>query len=275
MYNRFPLLFAGIFTVGLLLVSGEVRAQFADMERGSIRFGQAVSESGGEQSNQAAFQLGGVQTDQTVSEFGGGQTDQVVAEFGGQADRSEWGALLRSLVVPGWGHYYIDSDDWRRGQYHLAADVVMIAAWLGIYRQAGVIEKNMLTHARVYSGVDIRAHDRTFELAVGDHRSWDAYIDYLERTRNWDRLDDFPDTPAYKWYWESDELRREYRDMRSRRDNLNRQLPALTAIMVVNRLVSGVSAFSRARSASNPTSRVYLVPGTGHQGFEARLKVTF
>ncbi len=202
--------------------------------------------------------------------------DQTVSYTGSSEQRpSQWGALLRSLVVPGWGHHYVDSDNWRTGQYHLAAEVVLLTTWLGIYRQSWVVEKNMYTFARAHSGVDIREHGRAYELAVGDHRSMDEYIDYLERMRQWDQLDNFPETREYFWEWESDELRREYRDMRSRRDNLDRQLPTLAAFMVVNRLLSGVGAYSRARSYASSPSSVYVVPGPDQRGFEARLRISF
>jgi hypothetical protein len=186
---------------------------------------------------------------------------------------SPLGALLRSFVVPGWGHYYANPDGWRRGQVHLGAEVVLIASYLGISRQSYVLEKNMYTHAAAYSGADIRALDRQFELAVGNHRSLADYNDHQERTRNLDRL--FPDEPQYRWEWESDELRREYLDLRSRRDNLDQQLPALAALMVANRLISGISAFGRARSVAEGQASIHLVPGPEGRGFRTVLSVPF
>ncbi len=182
-------------------------------------------------------------------------------------------ALLQSFVIPGWGHHYVDSGDWRRGQYHLAAEVILVGAYLGINRQSYVLEKNMYTHAGAYSGVDIRDRERQFELAVGNFRSLEEYNDYQERTRNLDRL--FPDTPEYRWEWESADHWLEYRDLRSRRDNLNQQLPALAAFMVVNRVFSGISAYNRARTRSSSTTSVHVVPGPDRQGFEARVSISF
>lgn len=186
---------------------------------------------------------------------------------------SPMAALFRSLVVPGWGHYYADSGNWRRGQLHLGAEVVLLASYLGIYRQSYVLEKNMYTHASAYSGTDIRAQDREFELAVGGYRSLADYNDYQERTRNLDRL--FPDEPAYRWEWESDELRREYLDLRSRRDDLDQQLPALVALMVANRVISGISAYSRAASVSGSGATVHLEPGPSWRGWQAVISFTF
>lgn len=186
---------------------------------------------------------------------------------------SPLGALLRSFVVPGWGHYYANPDGWRRGQVHLGAEVVLIASYLGISRQSYVLEKNMFTHAAAYSGADIRALDRQFELAVGSHRSLADYNDYQERTRNLDRL--FPDEPQYRWEWESDALRREYLDLRGRRDDLDQQLPALTALLVANRIISGISAYGRARGIAEGQASIHLVPGPEGRGFRTVLSVPF
>ncbi len=186
---------------------------------------------------------------------------------------SPLGALLRSFVVPGWGHHYVDSDNWGRGQLHLGGELVLLTSWLGISRQAYVLEKNMYTHAAAYSGADIKSRERAFELAVGSHRSLADYNDYQERTRNLDRL--FPDEPRYRWEWESDELRREYLDLRSRRDNLTQQLPALVALMVANRVLSGISAYSRARAIHTNTASVHLAPGPSVGGFQAVFSIPF
>ncbi len=186
---------------------------------------------------------------------------------------SALGALLRSFVMPGWGHYYANPDGWRRGQIHLGAEVVLIASYLGISRQSYVLEKNMYTHAAAFSGADIRALDRQFELAVGNHRSLSDYNDFQERTRNLDRL--FPDEPQYRWEWESDALRREYLDLRNRRDDLDQQLPALAALMVANRLISGISAFGRARGVTAGQASIHLAPGPDGQGFRTVFSLTF
>lgn len=186
---------------------------------------------------------------------------------------SPLGALLRSFAVPGWGHYYANPDGWRRGQVHLGAEVVLVASYLGIRQHAYVLEKNMYTHAAAYSGADIRAVDRQFELAVGNHLSLTEYNDHQERTRNLDRL--LPDDPLYRWEWESDALRREYLELRNRRDNLDQQLPGLAALMVANRLISGISAFGRARGINGAQTSLHLAPGPEGQGFRTVWFVPF
>ena len=186
---------------------------------------------------------------------------------------SQLGAMLRSFVMPGWGHYYVNPDSWRRGQFHLGAEVVLIASYLGISRQSYVLEKNMYTHATAFSGADIQALGREFELAVGNYRSLSEYNDFQERTRNLDRI--FPDEPQYRWEWESDALRREYLDLRNRRDDLDNQLPALAALMVVNRVISGISAYSRAGAFAAGQASVHVAPGPAGNGFRTVVSIPF
>ncbi len=208
------------------------------------------------------------------NERDGSETSSMAFGFD-QERRSPVGALLRSFVVPGWGHHYVDSGNWRMGQYHLAAEALLIISWLGINRQSYVVEKNMYSHATAHTGVDLKEHGRAFELAVGNHDSYDSYIDFLERTRNWDKLDQFPDTPSYRWEWDSHEMRVEYRDMRSRRDNLDQQLPAIAAIMVVNRVLSGIGAYNRARSLNETHASLQVAPGPYFNGFQANIRLFF
>ncbi len=186
---------------------------------------------------------------------------------------SQLGAMLRSFVIPGWGHYYVNPDSWRRGQLHLGAEVVLIASYLGISRQSYVLEKNMYTHATAFSGADIRAQGREFELAVGNYRSLSEYNDFQERTRNLDRL--LPDEPQFRWEWESDALRREYLDLRGRRDDLDQQLPALAALMVVNRVISGIGAYSRAGAYAAGQASVHVTPGPDGNGFRTVVSIPF
>ncbi|MEX0779167.1 MAG: hypothetical protein WD037_05510 [Balneolales bacterium] len=183
-------------------------------------------------------------------------------------------ALLRSFVMPGWGHHYIDRQNWRRGQYHLAAEVVLIVSYLGFRTHSHVLEQNMYTMASAHSGIQIKDRERNFQLAVGNYDSLDEYNDYQERSRNLDRT--FPDTPEYQWAWESSDKRFEYRDMRGRWDQTNQQLPALLSLMVINRVISGLSAFSQARTHNTNIPQLSLTYNPNlHSGMQANLSFQF
>jgi hypothetical protein len=182
-------------------------------------------------------------------------------------------AFLRSLAVPGWGHHYIDRSNWVRGQFHLAGDAALILSYLGLSVHSNNLQQNWYSYGAVRAGVPIKGRSREFQLAVGDFNSLEAYNDYQERSRNWDRL--FADTPQNRWQWQDDAERSKYNNMRSSFERIDQQLPALLALMAVNRIVSGISAYNRARKVNEAASQTTLsfLPFNRGEGFVARLQI--
>lgn len=184
-------------------------------------------------------------------------------------------AFLRSLVMPGWGHYYVDHSNWRRGKYHLAAEAVLWISYAGLRIRSHNIEQNMFTYTRLHAGVDIEGRERNFQLAVSRFENEQAYNDYQERARNWDQL--YPNDPQYQWQWDSESGRLEYVDMRDRLERTRNQLPALVSLMVINRVVSGVSAYIRARKHNTNLPEIgFRLPHTPEaRGFVADIRFSF
>lgn len=186
---------------------------------------------------------------------------------------SPGGALLRSFVMPGWGHYAVDSDEWSRGQLHMGADLALIASFALLLNYQNRLEGNLQTFGDQYAGIAFSDRERAFRLAVAGFESLRAYNDHHERTRNWDRL--YPETDENYWEWESDEKRSRYNEMRSRRDDIERQAPALLGMMVVNRVIAGINAFTRARDQRRNYA-LYLSPaGRTAESVQATLRIDF
>lgn len=177
--------------------------------------------------------------------------------------------------MPGWGHYYVDNSDWTRGQYHLAADVVLIGAYFGFDARASNLQQQYLTLANLKAGVNIDGRDRSFRLAIGNFDSLKEYNDHQLRTRNWNRL--IENVPENRWIWQSSEDRMKYSELREDVDRTRQQLPALISLMVVNRVVSGVSAYLRAREMTEmpelSVSPVMDIPGSS--GYKASIRFRF
>lgn len=183
-------------------------------------------------------------------------------------------ALWKSLLVPGWGHYYIDNEDWTRGQVHLAADAVLIASWFGFNQRASNLRSQSFTLASLKAGIDLEGRDRTFRLVIGDFSDLHSYNEHQLRNRNWHRL--IEDTPENMWSWEHEDNRREYRDLRETSDRTRQQIPGIVSLLVVNRVVSGLSAYIRARNAINvPSVRIEPVHTPGDIGYRASLVINF
>lgn len=186
-------------------------------------------------------------------------------------------ALLRSFVLPGWGQYYADSSDWRRGQLHLGADLLLLGSLIYLNTNAAIIHNNIYTYARTYAGIDLRSVPRNVELAVASSNSLAAYNQAQLRNRNWDRLID--DIPANRWQWQSEDNRGAFLQMRDRMDRAERQIPAVISLMVVNRVVSGVHAFIVARNQVEALERFEFglgVPNiSSDTGYEATVRIRF
>lgn len=185
------------------------------------------------------------------------------------------GAFLRSMVLPGWGHQYIDKTDWKRGQYHMAADAVMILSYLGVKSRVNYLEGNLETFALSKANADLSGRNREFFLAISNFDNLDEYNDFQLRTRNWNNL--LADTPENQWNWTVDGDRLEYQDMRERIDKNKNQLPALVTLMVANRVISGLNAFVRARKiwSNPPDASLSYVNELGQPGVTANLRFSF
>lgn len=189
--------------------------------------------------------------------------------------KSAGGAFLRSLVLPGWGHRYVDNDNWKRGQIHLGADVLLLGGSLGYNRQAIMTQNSMFTSTKQQAGVDIRGRDKAFQLGVAQFNSLAEYNLYQEQTRNWDRF--LADTPENRWEWRSQEDRNRYNDLRAKYDDSKRQTSLLIGLMAVNRLVSGISAAITARNHNRLVPEFSLAPEPygDETGFTARISFRF
>ncbi len=182
-------------------------------------------------------------------------------------------AFVRSLAAPGWGHYYVDQGNKNRGSYHIGAESVLIVSFLGFNIHSLNLRQNWYGYARLNAGVDIENRSRSFRLAVGRFNSLQEYNDYHSRARNWDLL--IEDTPENRWNWQTEADRMEYNDIRNRFERIDRQLPALVGLMVVNRVVAAISAYNRAKKKGNASSAALYFQPVGSSGLLAHFRLSF
>ncbi len=184
-------------------------------------------------------------------------------------------AFLRSLVIPGWGHHYVDKNNWTRGQYHLAADVAMILSYTGLRVRGTYLETELETYALSRANANIAGRDRDFLLAVANFDNLEEYNDFQLRARNWNNL--LADVQANQWNWDEDANRFQYQDMRERVDKNNNQLPTIITLMVVNRVISGLSAYNHARRIweNAPQASVSYLNEFGQPGITGHLRFDF
>lgn len=169
-------------------------------------------------------------------------------------------AFLLSLALPGLGHRYVHQGDWDGGaSLFAAADVGL---WLGLV--GTVVRQNQLadgyrTLASMRAGADVSGKDRTFFLTVGSYRSSDEFIEAQLRSRAWDQID-YVSSESYQWEWQSEEDFLRFRSMREDAESVRRRAPIFAALLVGNRLVSGLLAIRAAGRADDADVSVSLAP---------------
>jgi hypothetical protein len=151
----------------------------------------------------------------------------------------------------------------------------MIGAYFGLNARAANLEDQFETFAQLNAGVSLSGKSRRFQLALAQYNSLEEYNDFQLRSRNWDQL--LADREENRWQWKSDETREEYSNLRETSDRARNQLPAIAGLMVVNRALSAISAYRRARNmASGP--ELTLLPaynGDYQTGIVANLSFRF
>jgi hypothetical protein len=171
--------------------------------------------------------------------------------------KSSGGALLRSVVVPGWGHAYVN-DQWQKSRKFLVADATFLAATLGYRQSSDNALQSMYTSTKLKAGVEIKGRSKSFQLAVAQFNSLAEYNTYQEQTRNWDRF--LENTPENQWNWTSEQDRIRYNDLRSRQESHSRQAGIFIGLMAVNRAVSGISSMVAARNHNRNMPLVFILP---------------
>ena len=169
-------------------------------------------------------------------------TTPVVQEDGPKAG----GAFLRSLVLPGWGHQYAQGGTWRgMATVYAVADVGL---WLGLinanWQQNNLIDSYEAL-AATRAGADIEGKDRTFYLNLASFLSSDDYLSVQLRNRAWDRVDYVSD-PSFHWAWSSEEDFQNFRDLREDAESFRRRRGVFIALLVGNRLLSGITSTGKA-----------------------------
>lgn len=184
-------------------------------------------------------------------------------------------ALLRSFVLPGWGHYYVDNGNWNRGKLHMGTDVALILSYFGLTNRANNLENDLYAFAGGNAGADLTGKDRTYMLAIGNFDNLEEYNDAQLQLRNWNAV--YPNTAEYRWNWKSDALRNQYTETREKVDRNRSQLPTVVTLMVANRLLSGISAFVQARDMweNAPEATIGYMNGDSRQGIVANLRFSF
>lgn len=165
-----------------------------------------------------------------------------------RSEKSPRGAFLRSLIIPGWGHHYLGKNHVKRARFHFGSELVLIMSYFGLDNRASNMNSRMNSYVASETGIQLANRSRSFQIALSQYNTLAEFNDFMERTRNWNQI--LPNTPENQWYWESDDARNTYVQLRDNRERATQQLPGLVSLMVVNRVLSSLNAFTAARKSN-------------------------
>lgn len=191
------------------------------------------------------------------------------------ASRSAGAAFGLSLILPGLGHRYADSNWGKTATVHALADAGLWIALVDASARFGDAETGFETLAAVSADAQIEGQGRGFFLNLSRFISSDEYIDQLLRDRAWNELET-AQLPENQWEWATDEDFQRFRDLRDEAESLRRRRPVYAALLAGNRLLAGIGALRAARRVSRADATLSLgMPAPGSVAPTVNLSLQF
>ncbi len=185
-------------------------------------------------------------------------------------------AALYSLLIPGAGEWY--AGNFSTGKYLLGSEITLWMSLYGFYSYGAWLKNDAQSFAEVNAGIDWTGKDDKFFVNVGNFNSRSEYNEKKMRDRDIGAL--YTES-SYDWHWESDDLRREFRDLRVRSDRMLNAIKFAGTAIVANHIISAIIAGNSARlhneRLNNPAEQsnwsIGILPL--HNGFVAGIQHTF
>ena len=170
-------------------------------------------------------------------------------------------ALVRSLILPGWGQHYLGA---HRAARRLA--VTEVGLWLGfiVFREgAQSYQQDYRAYAAVHAGVDALTKSRPdiYYFNLGHYDSITAYNQDQLRRRE---LDDVYTIGVGKdWQWDDPTNRTQYRDLRRTSLKLAKVATFTLGGMIVNRSLAALHILFLSRSRGPAEAQFTPLPYGG------------
>ena len=165
-------------------------------------------------------------------------------------------ALLLSLVVPGAGHLYINRFD--VGKYYFGVDV---GSWIG-YAALNIYGDNVSDQSMTYSVQhadigSINGKNEDFFTNIGAFRSVYDYNNYQLSVGSYGSL---YNTSNDYWNWDTEENQYIYETQRRDSERIYNNRIIFGSLLVVNRIVSGISAYVMTKNQNKKPTALNVMP---------------
>ncbi len=188
------------------------------------------------------------------------------------AKKNEWGAAMANLIVPGAGHFYLESP--KRGAAYLAVEAMLFTGMMFTESSSQRFFEEARAIAYQSAGTGSRRDD--------DDDYW-KHIGIIESSDSWNEAMDQNRQPEKKylsdndqWRWENSSQQKLYKSARKDGKEWHDRWSLFIGFMAVNRIVSFVDARVTARRYNRSLlSRVKFYPTYSKRKKRTGLRVSF
>ena len=172
---------------------------------------------------------------------------------------SEGGALLRSLIMPGWGQHVL-------GDHRAARKLALVETglWLSyaVTRgAAGWYQQDYRAFAAFHAGAAYRLKPDIYYYRLGRYDSIYEYNQVQLRQRNIAGI--YPLGERYDWQWDNSFSRERYNDLRRASLLAAKGASFLVGGMIINRAVAAIHVLFLSRIGVTASARWTPLPGGG------------
>ncbi|MDP2036457.1 MAG: hypothetical protein Q8L04_03675 [Ignavibacteria bacterium] len=146
-------------------------------------------------------------------------------------------AILYSMILPGMGELYADAYD--SGKYFTIADGALWGTFTGFTLYGDWKRNNYISFAKTNAGINLDGMESDFIANVSIYMSTDDYNRIKELNREFSQT---YNASNYKWNWESNDKRKEFRDMWSSSEGAYNKVRFVVGALLLNRIVSAINA---------------------------------
>ncbi len=146
-------------------------------------------------------------------------------------------AILYSLLLPGMGELY--AGGYESGKYFTIADGVLWGTLAGFNIYGNWKQNNYESFASANAGADFTGKDSDFRANVSVYMSWEQYNKDMDLNGNYEKV---YKSQSYYWNWQSNDQRKEYRDMWTSSEAAFNNLRFVAGALILNRVISVVNA---------------------------------
>ncbi len=176
-------------------------------------------------------------------------------------------AFTLSLIVPGTGQAYAGRFD--VGRYFVASEISLWLVYFGLSEYGRWLNDDAINFAIANAGIDPANKNDDFFYDIENYRSVYDFNQRRGRDRNYDKI---YDPEKFYWWWNSDESRQKYKDIRTKSRAMKYYAKFALVFVIANHFTSAIDAFILAKRF-NLKSELSFEPSP--QGFELSLKLNF